>query len=259
MFALIIPHFLQSVRKNLYGIRSIILAWAISLCLCVAIGITLEKILPGFWIVVYSSFFAVLYLIGGLWFGDAPTVWQRPFHSVGAMGVFWLSFLLTFKWPWNEIGWRYYRHGEGYYEIAAIPEYFLTAVLLIVAVFLLVTSVRRGHTAKLLFGVVPILAIIGYSLSGFEGMSVIERGFGFPTLLFNLYVLVLVVGTIAIGIRKEHMGIVNAGMLMLIILIAARFFDSDMGFVARGIAFIGLGIGFLTTNLLLVRRRGTVK
>ncbi len=42
-------------------------------------------------------------------------------------------------------------------------------------------------------------------------------------------------------------------MLMLAALIITRFFDSDLGFVVRGLAFIGVGIGFLAANVVLIR------
>jgi hypothetical protein len=46
--ALIVPHFLQAVKENRYGIRAVWLAWGISLSLCVATGIVLEGRCQGF-------------------------------------------------------------------------------------------------------------------------------------------------------------------------------------------------------------------
>ena len=37
-------------------------------------------------------------------------------------------------------------------------------------------------------------------------------------------------------------------------LAVARFFDADVPFLVRGLGFIGVGLGFLITNLMLVRR-----
>ena len=252
MAALIVPYFVQSAKKGRYTIRTIILAWAIALCLCVATGVVLEKVLPGLWIVIYASLFAVLYFTGGHWFDEAPTIGQRPFYSVGAGGIFVLSLLLTYKWFWREIGWDYYRAGGRFHKFAAIPDYVLLAALLIGALCLLVTCVRRREGAKLLFGVLPILTVIGYVFAA--GKNVI-----FPLILFNLYLFVLGVGTITNGLRKGRLSIVNAGMLILMVMIVARFFDTGMGFVIRGLAFIIIGIGFLTTNLVLVRRWGGAK
>lgn len=252
MVALIAPHICQAGKKDLYAIRPILLSWAISFCLCVAAGITLEKVLPGLWIVLYGGLFAVLYLIGGLWFREAPTFWRRPFQSVGTAGIVGLSLLLTFKWPWMNIGWAYYRAEGGFPGFAELPEYFITGILLIVAVYLLVACVRRGTIAALLFGMTPWLTVIGYLLSGF-GASIV-----FPMILFNFYLFMLGVGTMVIGIRSGFIGVVNGGMFILVLLILARFFDSTLGFVVRGTVFIIIGIGFLTINLLLIRRRGLV-
>jgi len=55
-------------------------------------------------------------------------------------------------------------------------------------------------------------------------------------------------------LREQNMQKMNAGLLVLAALIMARFFDSQFGFVIRGIAFIVLGIGFLAANVCLVRR-----
>lgn len=251
--ALIIPHYWQALKNSLYGIRTIILSWAISICLCIATGIVLEEALPGLWIIVYSGLFVVLYLTGSFWFGEAPSIWQRPFHTIGAMGIFVLSFILTYKSPWEEIGWSYYRSYGKYHGFAAVSDYILAIVLIVSAISLLITCVRRQQSFKLLFGISSIVAVIGYGFSGF-GANIV-----FSTFLFNLYLFILSVGTIASGIRNNRLGVVNAGMIMLMTLIIARFFDSEMSFVIRGIAFIIIGIGFLTTNLILVRRRGGVQ
>jgi dipeptide/tripeptide permease len=66
------------------------------------------------------------------------------------------------------------------------------------------------------------------------------------------------VGTLWRGLREDRLGLVNGGMLMLAGLIITRFFDSDLGFVVRGLAFIVVGVGFLAANMVLIRRKGAV-
>jgi hypothetical protein len=77
--------------------------------------------------------------------------------------------------------------------------------------------------------------------------------------LFSAYVFVLGIGTLVDGLRRRRMGIVNAGMAVLAAIILCRFFDSELGFVLRGVAFILIGTGFLVTNLMLLRWKGAVK
>lgn len=247
LFALGIPHIWQEWRKDPYSPRSVVLGWAASLCLCVATGITLEKVIPGLWIIVYSAMFAVLYLAGGYWFSEAPTTAQRPLHSVGAVGIAVLSLLFTFEFPWDDVGWHYYRYGARFHEYAAWADYLLVTSLPVCALCLLVTSVRRGQKSRILFGIIPIIAIIGY------GLAVCSQD-EFPAMmLFNAYMFALGLGTVIHGTRNLRIGTVNGGMLILTALIIARFFDRELGFVARGIAFILIGAGFLVTNIILVK------
>jgi hypothetical protein len=44
-------------------------------------------------------------------------------------------------------------------------------------------------------------------------------------------------------------------MLVIAVLAIARFFDTELEFVVRGIAFIAIGLGFLVTNLIVFKRR----
>jgi len=67
---------------------------------------------------------------------------------------------------------------------------------------------------------------------------------------------ILGVGTLWRGVREQRLGVINGGMLMLSTLIAMRFFDGDYSFVIRGLVFMGVGTGFLMTNVVLIRRKG---
>jgi hypothetical protein len=121
------------------------------------------------------------------------------------------------------------------------------------AVLLWIESLARRRLAGSMFGAMPVVAAIGYfTASGREG------GVLLATILFDIFLLVLGVGTLWRGLREDRLGAVNSGMLMLAALIVVRFFDSDLGFVVRGLAFIGVGIGFLATNVVLIRRKGAL-
>ncbi len=246
--ALVIPHFWQTVKENRYGIRAVWLAWGISLSLCVATGIVLEGALAGLWIVVYSGLFAVLFLVGSSYFGESSTLWQRPFQTFGAAGIAVLALLFTYKWPWEKIGWANYRTGAAFHAVAAIFDYVLAAALVLVTLYFLFGQMHHWQISTLLFGVVPIISIIGYV---FTASSTNEA---FALILFNLYLFALGLITTITGIRNSQLGSVNAGMLILAALIVARFFDSDLGFVIRGLAFILVGIGFLLTNWMIIRK-----
>ena len=60
----------------------------------------------------------------------------------------------------------------------------------------------------------------------------------------------------ASGIRTGKQGQMNFGLLAVTALIVARFFDSDLSFLLRGLVFIALGLAFLATNIFMLRRKG---
>jgi len=246
--ALAIPHIVQAARENRYAVRPIFLSWALALCVSVGTGFMMEGVLPGTWIIVYSALAAVFYLAGHRWFGKAPAMWQRPFETVGALGVAVLSLVLTFRGVWEHLGWRSFYWGAHISRIAVAADTILAVALTSAALTLITIHVRKGLSRHVVFGAMPVLAIIGFSF------GINETGASIAMVLFNVYLFALSIVTISDGVRDNRLGTVNFGMLMLAALIVARFFDSDIGFVARGVGFIVIGIGFLATNLMLVQR-----
>jgi hypothetical protein len=71
---------------------------------------------------------------------------------------------------------------------------------------------------------------------------------------FNLWLLVVGVLTLIEGVRVLELGAANRGLLALAALIGARFFDTDLSFLARGLAFVTLGIACFALNIWLMRR-----
>jgi len=51
------------------------------------------------------------------------------------------------------------------------------------------------------------------------------------------------------------MGVANVGMLIISAQIIRYFFNADWSFVARGTAFIIIGVGFILSNYLLWKKR----
>ncbi|MBU0679725.1 MAG: DUF2157 domain-containing protein [Verrucomicrobia bacterium] len=246
---LIAPYIYRQVRKNPYSPKSLLLLWTVSIALFFAIGITLEKVMPGLWIVIYASLVSCLYLIGGFWHSDAPSIWQRPFHTIGSAGTAVLAFIFTFEWPWKDIGWGYYRQGYQYIETFAVFDYVLAFVLPCAAAVLLVSSVRRKKSSSILYGCLPLIAIAAYAIGSAADSYLAAQ------MMFNAYLFILGLATVISGFRRMTLRIINGGLFILIALIAARFFDSNLPFIVRGLVFIALGTIFLVANIIVSRKR----
>lgn len=71
----------------------------------------------------------------------------------------------------------------------------------------------------------------------------------------NILILTIGLFTILQGARLHHLGILNYGLILITILVACRFFDTDISFVWRGIIFVSLGLGFFASNYWMITRR----
>lgn len=242
-----VPYLWTALRTNPYGQRSVLLSWVLALCLSIAVGLMLEDRLRGLWIVVYTGLFAVFYLLDAYARDTASAFWQRPWHTIGVAGLAGLSLFLTYDEPWRHIGRHYDRTDWLGLTWVATHDGGLAVGLLALTLGFLVRLSRRQQMGPVLFGVAPWVAALAY----------VAVAFGVSTdvvmLVFNIYVLLLGIGTIRSGIRHGRLGTMNGGLVLVTALIVARFLDVELSFTVRGIVFIGLGAAFLGINLALKR------
>jgi len=218
------------------------------LCFTVSIGVSLEKILPGLWIIIYSCFYAILYLTGKLWFDDVETAWQKPFRNYGILGTTILSYLLTFEWVWKDIGCEFYRTGGKFHVEAAFMDYFILAALVVPAIALFVRAFREKRYLQCAFACMPILSILCYSFSSFGANPFV------PVWIYNVYVLALGIICVVIGMRDKKLGLTNVGIFIMGIIIFTRFVDASLGIIVRGLVFIAIGICFILVNTILSKK-----
>jgi uncharacterized membrane protein len=379
--------------------------WVMAVSLAVALGISLEKVLPGIWIVVYANFFTVLYLLGCEHEDTLKSLWQKPMQMLGMGGIGCLSFLLAMQWPWDDIGFEHIRQGARFHALVSTVDYVILGLLFFLAIFLYVRMVRRFKLFMNIFASVSVVVIPAFLVPGigiwifgvylcalsfsliidvggvdaqsplkkygyllllmyFCNIVVMYRGgvshywvvalnsffillcmqsklfleksstfldgltkfIGFiggmiflymltfrgmiqwrghylqlilivpillgvayqaipfikehkklgwflaalplsgivaslfpasALLIYNLYFLAMSVGIVLMGLSQSKLSFSNSGLLLAALLILTRFFDSDMSFLGRGVAFILLGILFLGMNIYIVRKRKT--
>lgn len=251
LFALIIPHLRTKYAENKSSWELNALAWLTALTLTIAVGVCLEKNLPGFWMPVYAALFAVLYFIGVIWFPESQALWQQAYRTAGALGMIITLWIMSFSTVWDDIGYIYYRSGGKYDPLAGAFDYVILAGLLMAAVALFRYYLNRSKKNNLVmfFGYVPILALFGYSIGQFPA------GMVAAIFLSNIYVFVLSLAIMLRGIEENRLSLLNAGLVVFSALLFSRFFDMHMGLVVRGLLFILIGSGFLAANFWLIKRK----
>lgn len=244
-----LPFLWWTSRGNRYHPRPVVVAWVLAITVGIGTGFAVERVCGKLeaWPVVFGGLFTLLYLVGARWWGEAGAAWQRPLQNVGALGAVGLAVVLSFGHVWDHGSWRYYWEDVATWRAGL--QFAAAAVFPVAALALWVRSWTRRAWGEVMIGAVPALAVIGWA-------AALRDANGIGMILFNLYLFGLGIGTLVLGLRARRLGTVNAGMVVLAAVILCRFFDSDWGFLVRGVAFILIGVGFLATNLVLLKRKG---
>ncbi len=247
---MIAPHFIWALRQEIYAIRATILSLIMAICVSFATGFSLGKTWPGAWVILFPTIYAIFYYLGSQKFIGLTSNWQRPLRTISGIGLFVLALQYTFRYIWQYFTAEHRSYGfpaSQINDIRALPDHIITLTLIAIAILFFYDTVKRRNLIASLFLAVPLLSILAYLLR-VESIVI-------PLMIFNIYVFVLSISRIMQGIRNNNLAVVNTGMLVLAILIVARFFDSDISFIIKGLAFIAVGIGFLATNLFLMRQK----
>ena len=246
--AAVVPHLVKILRTDRRGLRTANLQWAIAIFLCVAAGLGLDNRVPGLWIVIYVSLFALMITVGAANHRGEEGLWRRPLEAVGITGSVILWLILSFDEPWRNIGWKHIRTTERFHEVSSWLDVVLAIGLPVAAIVAMALLLDRGrHRLYLIWGfAVPLVAIV-WPLTA----TTDSRWIG--AIAFTVLLFVVGIVTITEGVRRQNLGVVNLGMFVVALLVVVRFFDSGFGFILKGIAFILVGIGFLVANIVLSR------
>ena len=245
LLALVLPLWWSEARTNRYAPRPVLLGWAVAGAGCFGVAFSCIREWQGHhWMLACAGWYAFLYLAGRRWFSEGRTIWHRPWQFIGVIGSATMALMLTFDWPWREL----HLSLPNTAAFSAHPLSWLAVWLWpALAALLWLESLWRRDLPAAVVGTFPAVVAVAMMLP--PGSA------GPVQTIFNFYVFATGVALLVLGVRRHQLGTVNGGMLILSALVLCRFFDSEMGFVLRGVVFIVLGAGFLATNFFLLRRK----
>ena len=237
--ALVVPHLVLLLRAGHRGAAAWLL-WTLGLCLPVFLGVQAGQVKGHIWMVAFSGLFAAYSLLSirPVFQGQGDSLWLNPLRVLGALGLAGFSLALTYKGTLREV--------SSLPVLSASPGLAICLLFPLAALGLAIPG-RKG-AVHLLAGLFPVAAAAAWALASHDRL-------GAALIATNGYVFAMGVAVLADGFRRDRLFHVNAGMALLAVLIVSRFFDSDLGFVVRGVADILVGIGFLAVNFLFLKQR----
>jgi uncharacterized membrane protein len=196
----------------------------------------------GQWALFQVSFLAAL-LAAASWPSLDAGAWRRRVMLPSSLALIAIGTILTFDDVWRSvvIVERVYRNP------AVIIGALISAGCAVFAAMVTIRLARAGRMAAAAGTAAAIFVVAGHASAMFDAPAA-------GWIAFNVWLLIYGILTLVEGIRTLELGPANRGLLALAALVIARFFDTELSFLARGLVFVAFGVACLVLNLWLMRR-----
>lgn len=237
-------------RQRRESWETALVALTVAVAAAIGLGYTAGFAQANLGVLAYAGLFALVYLVGIQFFRITESG-LHPLAFLGGLAIGFMTILLTFQEFWNYTGlvrWP----SDSARLLAALLLLAFPLGAGVLGAWILAKKKLRFSVLAAAFPVVVAIAwlVIGNCRETRDSPCQLAA-----SILLNLYALGLGIELIARGLRAGSLSRANFGLGVIAALATARFFDSDLTFVARAIGFIVIGLGFLGTNLLLFRKR----
>ncbi|PWL40330.1 hypothetical protein DKG77_05785 [Flagellimonas aquimarina] len=238
----ILPFYYLLYKKSPKSNFMVFHNWLVPLSLTIVLG-TLANTAEELMFIGYFSLFGLFYIIGNLDFFSQQKTRNNGYTTIGSLGSLILLFILSFDGFWEDLR----RKDFLFSEMLSTPEFLVSAIISILAGVLLYFY-KRNRSWSDIKPLAPMFIL--FIVAFFIGLSL-----PIAVVLINFYVFALGLLSIREGAKQNHLGLLNYGLIIITILIACRFFDTDLSFVTRGILFVAIGIGFFASNYWMLKKR----
>ena len=174
---------------------------------------------------------------------ELSEAWRRRLLVPAWIGLMIIATILSFDDAWSPVVLREATLRTPAVIVGALVTIGCAAIASILALRL----ARAGQMAAAVGAGAAALAVT------FHGLAILgldEAGW----VAFNVWLLAVGVVALIEGIRLGELGTANRGLLALAALIVARFFDTQLSFLTRGLVFVSFGAACFLLNLWLMRR-----
>ena len=238
----VLPHYYLLKKSQPASNFIIFHHWFIPLSITIALG-TVSRNYEEFMFISYISLFCLFYLVGKTNLFQSQKSSGNGYLAIGSAGTISILLALSFTWFWEDLR----RMDVSFSDTIRSPEFFTALIASLIAGAFFIRfgkykSVSELNPMELVFLIFIIIFIIGLKAP-------------FAVILVNLLIFTIGIFTIRLGAKKDHLGILNYGLLIITALVICRFFDTDLSFVFRGMLFVGVGLGFFFANSRMLKKR----
>ena len=224
-------------------------SWATTILALVAAGSTFivgtmlsfDRQWDGLWVLFQVPFVASLIAAASWPPNTARAGWQRRILHAAWLVLIVLATVLSFDDVWRSFVSVNLRNLHGLIVVALAVG--CTGYASFVAVSLARTD---AFAAVLGSGAAALMAACyGLAVAGLPDLGWVA---------FNAWLLAVGAVTLNDGFRRMELGTANRGLAAVAAFLIARFFDTDLSFLFRGLMFVTLGAACFVVNVWLMRR-----
>ena len=242
LLSLILPYYYLLYKRSPYGNFINIHHLLVPISLMIALGSWTRHNVE-LMTVAYFSLFGIFYLIGQFDLFKNQKLRNNAYKILGSLGTVILLLILTFTDFWKDLASRDFSK----YPMFGSTEFILATILSLIAIGLLINNLRKHSIRETKPITFVFLIFIGLFILGMNSSSVV--------VLINLLLFGIGVLTIREGAKINNLGVLNYGLLIIAAMVTARFFDTQLSFVIRGLLFISVGAGFFLVNYWMLQKR----
>ncbi len=253
--ALVIPYVVIRFRRDRDSRETATLAIIMALAALFGVGATAEFADANVGVIAYAGLSTAIYLCGMKLFPQ-PSGRLHLLAVLGGIAIGVVAIVLSFESSWHMT-----------HHVSSAPRSWPANVAVVVELLFPVAAVclasfdllRRRAEFSLSTALLSVVTAVAWAIANLcefpnDRWQSTRCSFAAATVM-NCYALLLGIDILGRGIRTNSIARANFGLLLIAALAICRFFDSDLGFVTRGIGFIVVGVGFLVANVLLFKRR----
>lgn len=244
LLAIVPFYYFFLIRTRAGSNLTILHNWLVPLAIVTLLG-TVARAFEQWMYPAYVSLFGLFLLLRNLPPFNYRYGMKDGFQVAGFIGTFIVLMTLTFPGVWREFPSPHLLSIEAFRS----PEFLVFVAISVAAGTLAFFEYRWSLLTRL-----PVLELF---FVVFAATFVVGLVSVLGVVLMNIYVLALGIWIIREGERRDHLGILNLGLAVLAMLTIARFFDSEITFVIRGLLFLAVGTGFFVANYRLIKKRKT--